>query len=89
MGKEGDHIQPYIATTRMSPALRWAASKLTWRLTSTKTIRLTRDGEKVGKGGVEVGGGGDEIIYQSLHSHHQNDSCIKIMGRVESHFNVS
>ena len=29
-----------------------------------------------------------EIIYLSLHSHHQNDSCIK-MGSDESHFNVS
>ena len=34
------------------------------------------------------GGEGREIIYQSLHCHHQNDSCIK-MGRDESHFNVS
>ena len=29
-----------------------------------------------------------EIIYLSLHFHHQNDSCIK-MGSEESHFNVS
>ena len=29
-----------------------------------------------------------EIIYRSLHCHHQNDSCIK-MGSGESHFNVS
>ena len=35
------------------------------------------------------GGGGDrDIIYLSLHCHHQNDSCIK-MGSDESHFNVS
>ena len=33
---------------------------------------------------MEVG----EIIYLSLHCHHQNDSCIK-MGSDESHFNVS
>ena len=32
--------------------------------------------------------GGREIIYLSLHCHHQNDSCIK-MGSDESHFNVS
>ena len=32
--------------------------------------------------------GGREIIYLSLHCHHQNDSCIK-MGTDESHFNVS
>ena len=29
-----------------------------------------------------------EIIYLSLHCHHQNDFCIKL-GRDESHFNVS
>ena len=29
-----------------------------------------------------------EIIYLSLHCHHQNDSCIK-MGSDESHFNVA
>ena len=29
-----------------------------------------------------------EIIYLSLHCHHQNDSCIE-MGNDESHFNVS
>ena len=32
-------------------------------------------------------GGGREIIYLSLHCHHQNDSCIK-MGNDESHFNI-
>ena len=31
---------------------------------------------------------GGEIIYLSLHCHHQNDSCIKV-GSHESHFNVS
>ena len=29
-----------------------------------------------------------EIIYPSLHCHHQNDSCI-MMGSDESHFNIS
>ena len=29
-----------------------------------------------------------EMIYLSLHRHHQNDSCLK-MGNGESHFNVS
>ena len=43
------------------------------------------DGEN-GGGGMEVGK--REIIYLSLHCHHQNDSCIK-MGSDESHFNVS
>ena len=36
---------------------------------------------------MEVGEEG-EIIYLSLHCHHQTDSCIK-MGSSESHFNVS
>ena len=35
---------------------------------------------------MEVRGGGD-IIYLSLHCHHQNDFCIKV-GSDESHFNV-
>ena len=38
------------------------------------------------KGGM--GWGQREIIYLSLHCHHQNDSCIK-MGRDENYFNVS
>ena len=38
---------------------------------------------------MEVGGEGQwEIIYLSVHCHHQNDFCIK-MGSDESHFNVS
>ena len=36
---------------------------------------------------MEVGGEGD-LIYLSLHCHHQNDSCIK-MGNDESHLNGS
>ena len=35
---------------------------------------------------MKVGNG--EIMYLSLHRHHQNDSCIKT-GSDESHFNVS
>ena len=48
-------------------------------------MRLIRDGE----GGMEVGRGEGkrEIIYLSLHCHHQNYSCIK-EGSGESHFNV-
>ena len=38
------------------------------------------------KGGMEVGE--REIIYLSLHCHHQNDFCIK-MGSDERRFNVS
>ena len=34
------------------------------------------------------GGGGGQVIYLSLHCHHQNDSCINV-GSDESHFNVS
>ena len=37
---------------------------------------------------MEVGGGEREIIYLSLHCHHQNYFCIKV-GSNESHFNVS
>ena len=55
-------------------------------LASTETTRLTGDGEKGGKGVWRWGE--REIIYLSLHCHHQNDSCIK-MGSDESHFNVS
>ena len=56
---------------------------------STETMRLTRDGEKVGVGEKGLWRWGErEIIYLSLHCHHQNDSCIK-MGSDESHFNVS
>ena len=53
---------------------------------STETTRLIRDGEKEEKGVWRWGK--RDIIYLSLHCHHQNDSCIK-MGSDESHFNVS
>ena len=56
---------------------------------------VIRDGEKRRGRGAGYGGGGGggmggkrEIIYLSLHCHHQNDFCIK-MGSDESHFNVS
>ena len=55
-------------------------------LTPTETMRLIRDGEKGGKGVWRWGE--REIIYLSLHCHHQNDLCIKV-GNEESHFNVS
>ena len=48
-------------------------------------MRLIRDGEKGGKG---YGGVEREIIYLSLHCHHQNDFCIRV-GSDERHFNVS
>ena len=53
-------------------------------LKSAESARLIRDGEK-GEGFMEVGE--REIIYLSLHCHHQNDFCIT-MGSDESHFNV-
>ena len=38
---------------------------------------------------MEEGGGRErDIIYLSLHCHHQNDFCIKV-GSDESHFNIS
>ena len=50
---------------------------------SIETIRLIREwGKGVWRWGKK------EIIYLSLHCHHQNDSCIK-MGSDESHFNIS
>ena len=48
-------------------------------------MRLIRDGEK-GEEGMEVGE--REIIYLSLHCHHQNLFCINVGGD-DSHFNVS
>ena len=49
-------------------------------------MRLIRDGEKGGKGVWRWGE--NEIIYLSLHCHHQTDFCIKV-GSDESHFHVS
>ena len=50
-------------------------------------MRLIRDGEK--GGGERVWRWGErEIIYLSLHCHHQNHFCIKV-GSDENHFNVS
>ena len=60
-------------------------------LTSTETIRLIKDGGGWGDGEEGKGvwrRGEREIIYLSLHCHHQNDFGIK-MGNDESHFNVS
>ena len=48
-------------------------------------MRLIRDRER---GGGVWRLGKREIIYLSLHCHHQNDSCIK-MGSDKSLFNVS
>ena len=53
----------------------------------TVTIRLIRDGEKAGRWAWRRGKG-RQLMYLSLHCHHQNDSCVK-MGSDESHFNVS
>ena len=51
-------------------------------------MRLIRDAEKGGGGGGVWRWGEKEIIYLSLHCHHQNDFCIKV-GSDESHFSVS
>ena len=39
--------------------------------------------ERSREGGMEVGVEGDQVVYLSLHCHHQNDSRVK-MGRDES-----
>ena len=57
-------------------------------ITTTETMRLIRDGEMGGKGVWRRGKREREIIYLSLHCHHQNDSCVKV-GSDEGHFNVS
>ena len=54
---------------------------------STETARLIRYGEMGGGGRGLWRWGKKEVIYLSLHCHHQNDSCIK-MGSDESHFNA-
>ena len=50
-------------------------------------MRLIRDGEK-GWEGVCRWWLKRNIIYLSLHCHHQNDFCIKV-GSDQSHFNVT
>ena len=79
-----------VSVVQCSRLVSRGKSKSTWCLTSTETIRLIRAWEKVGRGegGLEGGGGEREIIFLSLHCHHQNDFCIK-MGSDESRFNVS
>ena len=52
-------------------------------------LNVHRNHEGRGEGGKgEWRWGERDIIYLSLHCHHQNDICIK-MGSDESHFNVS
>ena len=66
---------------------KWIILSILWCLTSTETVRPIRDGEK--------GGGGvrrwrkREIIYPSLHCHHQNDSCVKMGSKGRNHKTVS
>ena len=69
--------------------------------TTGKSSKRWKVSNEEGYWGREEGGGGGggeavyvwrwgerEIIYLSLHCHHQNDFCIKV-GSDESHFNVS
>ena len=55
-------------------------------MVNTETIRRIRDRENGWKGVWRWGK--REIIYLSLHCHHQNDSCIK-MGSSENQFYIS
>ena len=75
-----------VLLTCLTP-YRWAkpAHK---RVSPAETTRLIRDGQKRGGGEGVWRWGKREIIYLSLHCHHQYDSCIKT-GSDESHFNVS
>ena len=53
--------------------------------------RTAQDGHLDSHTAPELCGGGwgeRQIIYLSLHCHHQNDSCIKV-GSDGSHFNIS
>ena len=46
-------------------------------ITSTETMRLIRDGEKWGRWHGLRWAGKRDIIYLSLHCHHQNDSALR------------
>ena len=73
--------------------LMWGTADIKIKLPSparaAKPYGLLGTGRRGGGGGEGVWRWGErEIIYLSLHCHHQNDLCIK-MGNDESHFNVS
>ena len=100
VGEEQDHNYTYrcTITTRMTPALKWAAMKAIlifhslWRTKSQDSVsRPQLLKRKESRSGFEPRSvwrwEKKKIIYLSLHCHHQNDSCIK-MGSDESHFNV-
>ena len=104
--REGCRIKPvfgvcsygWVANKRKAPQEKNAGfhatvlglGKEAWCLTSTETIRLIRDGEKWGKGVWRWGK--SEIIYLSLHCHHQNDSSpfnVSVGSDGQSHKTVS
>ena len=83
-----DHkAEPWTDTstfTQLLTALRPSYSKQTWCLTSTEIIWLIRDGAKgVGRWAGELKSG-VEIIYLSLHSHHQNGFCMRWAAMIDT-----
>ena len=85
-GALSSEVGSHFLFTMLRLWLLWSPNDVcirTWYLTSTKTVRLVRDGEK----GEGYGGGGRGRLYTYRYSHHQNDFCIKV-GSNESHFNV-
>ena len=71
----------------MSSDVSWHIRDKLWPMPKHGSINLLLGTGR--RGGRGYGGGRErEIIYLSLHCHHQNDSCIKV-GSDESRFNVS
>ena len=69
------------------PVIQWFNNKRGWPVSKqVNTVFNVHRNHKAYSGRGERGK--REIIYLSLHCHHQNDSCIE-MGSDESHFNVS
>ena len=59
-------ITPILAVLQSKFSNRLQFCKWTWCLTSTETIRLIRDGEKGGEGGMEMGVEGDYTPVATL-----------------------
>ena len=84
-GKASDILG--LSSEREREMVGGRADKIVNMLLNVHRNRTAYYGRGEGGGGVWRWGE-REIIYLSLHCHHQNDFCIK-MGSDESHFNVS